>query len=203
MKLDDLKANWNAEIASDNCTQDLSPMIKLLAKETSKMDKSIKRRDILEISIALLLIPIWSWKLFYSASLVQSIGLWIAILACLYIPYKLIRAKQVEAPKDNSVMAFLQVEKTKIENQKKLLESIAVWYISPLMLAIVLITAGATVDELGIPRLTEQLAIYYGFCMLLNIGIYFLNRRAVKKQLLPLLDKIKQRISDLNEFKEV
>jgi hypothetical protein len=203
MKLDDLKANWNAEIASDNCTQDLSPMIKLLAKETSKMDKSIKRRDILEISIALLLIPIWSWKLFYSASLVQSIGLWIAILACLYIPYKLIRAKQVEAPKDNSVMAFLQVEKTKIENQKKLLESIAVWYISPLMLAIVLITAGATVDELGIPRLTEQLAIYYGFCMLLNIGIYFLNKRAVKKQLLPLLDKIKQRISDLNEFKEV
>ncbi|MBU3005528.1 hypothetical protein [Paraglaciecola arctica] len=203
MKFDDLKANWKAEIASDKRAQDLTLMIKLLAKETSKVDKSIKRRDTLEISIALLLIPVWSWKLFYAASLVQSIGLWIAILACLFIPYKLIKAKRVNAPKDSSVMAFWQVEKVKIENQVKLLESIAVWYLFPLMLAIVLITAGATVDGSGVPRMTEQLAIYYGFCALLNIGVYFLNKRAVKKQLLPLLDKIKQRISELNELKEI
>ena len=203
MKLDDLKANWKTAIESDNSTQDLSPMIELLVKETSKVDKSIKRRDRLEISIALLLIPVWSWKLFYSASLVQTTGLWIAIVACLYIPYKLLKAKQIHAPKDNSVMAFLQFEKIKIENQKKLLESVAVWYIAPLMVAIVLITAGATVDETGIPRITEQLAIYYGFCVMLVIGIYFLNKRAVKKQLLPLLDKIKQRISELNDLKEI
>ena len=136
MKLDDLKANWKTAIESDNSTQDLSPMIELLVKETSKVDKSIKRRDRLEISIALLLIPVWSWKLFYSASLVQTTGLWIAIVACLYIPYKLLKAKQINAPKDNSVMAFLQFEKIKIENQKKLLESIAVWYIAPLMVDI-------------------------------------------------------------------
>jgi hypothetical protein len=203
MKLDDLKANWKTAIESDNSTQDLSPVIELLVKETSKVDKSIKRRDRLEISIALLLIPVWSWKLFYSASLVQTTGLWIAIVACLYIPYKLLKAKQINAPKDNSVMAFLQFEKIKIENQKKLLESVAVWYIAPLMVAIVLITAGATVDETGIPRITEQLAIYYGFCVMLVIGIYFLNKRAVKKQLLPLLDKIKQRISELNDLKEI
>jgi hypothetical protein len=203
MKLDDLKANWKTAIESDNSTQDLSPMIELLVKETSKVDKSINRRDRLEISIALLLIPVWSWKLFYSASLVQTTGLWIAIVACLYIPYKLLKAKQINAPKDNSVMAFLQFEKIKIENQKKLLESVAVWYIAPLMVAIVLITAGATVDETGIPRITEQLAIYYGFCVMLVIGIYFLNKRAVKKQLLPLLDKIKQRISELNDLKEI
>lgn len=203
MKLDDLKANWKTAIESDNSTQDLSPMIELLVKETSKVDKSIKRRDRLEISIALLLIPVWSWKLFYSASLVQTTGLWIAIVACLYIPYKLLKAKQINAPKDNSVMAFLQFEKIKIENQKKLLESVAVWYIAPLLVAIVLITAGATVDETGIPRITEQLAIYYGFCVMLVIGIYFLNKRAVKKQLLPLLDKIKQRISELNDLKEI
>ncbi|WP_293750275.1 hypothetical protein [uncultured Paraglaciecola sp.] len=203
MKLDDLKANWKTAIESDNSTQDLSPVIELLVKETSKVDKSIKRRDRLEISIALLLIPVWSWKLFYSASLVQTTGLWIAIVACLYIPYKLLKTKQINAPKDNSVMAFLQFEKIKIENQKKLLESVAVWYIAPLMVAIVLITAGATVDETGIPRITEQLAIYYGFCVMLVIGIYFLNKRAVKKQLLPLLDKIKQRISELNDLKEI
>jgi hypothetical protein len=203
MKFDDLKASWQAKIESDKGAQDLTLMIKLLAKETSKVDKSIRRRDIIEISIALLLIPVWSWQLLHAASFVESIGLWIAILACLYIPYKLIKAKRVDAPKDSSVMAFLQVEKVKIENQIKLLESIAVWYLSPLMLAIVLTTAGATIDESGMPKITEQLAIYYGFCALLYIGIYFLNKRAAKKKLKPLLDKIKQRISDLNEPKEI
>lgn len=203
MKFDDLKADWKAEIESDKNTQDLSPLITLLAKETSKADKSIKFRDSVEIFVSLFMIPFWSWKLFYSVSVVQSIGLWIAILACLYIPYKLIKAKQVDAPKDHSVMAFLQVEKIKIENQKKLLESVAIWYISPLMLAIVLITAGGSVNEAGIPIIKTHLAIYYGFCVLLIIGIYYLNKRAVKKQVLPLLNKVKQRISELNNFNEV
>lgn len=203
MKFDDLKASWQSKIESDKGAQDLTLMIKLLAKETSKVDKSIRRRDIIEISIALLLIPVWSWKLLHAASLVQSIGLWIGILACLYIPYKLVKAKRVDAPKDSSVMAFLQVEKVKIENQIKLLESVAVWYLSPLMLSIVLVTAGARVDESGIPQITEQLAVYYGFCTLLYVGIYFLNKRAVKKKLKPLLDKVKQRIRDLNEPQEV
>jgi hypothetical protein len=203
MKFDDLKASWQSKIESDKGAQDLTLMIKLLAKETSKVDKSIRRRDIIEISIALLLIPVWSWKLLHAASLVQSIGLWIGILACLYIPYKLVKAKRVDAPKDSSVMAFLQVEKVKIENQIKLLESVAIWYLSPLMLVIVLVSAGARVDESGIPQITEQLAVYYGFCTLLYVGIYFLNKRAVKKKLKPLLDKVKQRIRDLNEPQEV
>jgi hypothetical protein len=49
----------------------------------------------------------------------------------------------------------------------------------------------------------EQLAIYYGFCSLLVVGIYFLNKRAVKRQFIPLLDKVEQRISELNNFKDI
>jgi hypothetical protein len=203
MKLDDLKKEWENEVIQVTDKQNLSNVIESLQKETTKLDKSIKRRDYLEISIAFLLIPVWTWKLFYAASLIQTIGLWIAIFACLLIPYKLLKAKQVNALKDDSVLAFLNTEKNKLENQKALLESVTAWYIAPLFTAIILITAGATVDDFGIPHITEQLTIYYGFCVLLVVGIYLLNKRAAKKQYAPLLDKVNNRIQELTNFNEV
>lgn len=197
MKLDDLKSGWKVEIAQKNKPVDLTDMVESLKKQTNKLDKSVKLRDWIEISIAFILIPVWSWKLFYSDSFLQSTGLWIAILACLFIPYKMIKAKQVDAPKNDSILGFLIREKIKLENQKKLLESIVVWYISPLMLAIVLITAGANVNSDGFPQINQSLAIYYVACALLSVGTYFLNKRAAQKQFSALLEKVNQRIAEL------
>jgi Ca2+/Na+ antiporter len=202
MKLDDLKAGWKAEVKQSSAAIDLTNVIKSIEKETSKLDRTVKRRDILEISIAILLIPVWVWQLFVVDNLIQIIGLLVAIFACLFIPYKMIKAKQVEPQKDNSVLAFLEVEKIKLENQKKLLESIAVWYIAPLMLAIVLFTAGATTNEAGIPQIDESLAIYYFSCALFSVGVYWLNKRSAKKQFAPVLNKVNQRIKELTELND-
>lgn len=199
MKLDDLKTDWENEVSPSDNEISLTEVIDSLMKETTKIDKSIKRRDILEISISLLLIPVWTWKLFFSAGVMQSIGLWIAILACIYIPYRLLKAKRVNAPQDDSVLAYLEVEKIKISNQKSLLETIALWYIAPLMLAIILITAGATVNDFGVPQISIQLMVYYLFCALLVVGIYLLNTRAAKNKFQPLLDRVNQRIDEINE----
>jgi hypothetical protein len=203
MKFDDLKTGWKTEVEKTGKQQDLTRLVESLEKETKKLDKSIKRRDIMEISIALLLIPVWAWKLFYSASLLQTIGLWIAIVACIYIPYKLLKARQVESAKDDSLLAFLSVEKSKLEKQKELLETIAIWYLSPLMVAIVLITAGSKVDDAGVPQISEQLMVYYLFCGVLYVGIYFLNKRAAKKKFAPLLDRVNQQIQELKSLNNV
>ena len=203
MKFDDLKTGWKTEVEKTGKQQDLTRLVESLEKETKKLDKSIKRRDIMEISIALLLIPVWAWKLFYSASLLQTIGLWIAIVACIYIPYKLLKARQVESAKDDSLLAFLSVEKSKLEKQKELLETIAIWYLSPLMVAIVLITAGSKVDDAGVPQISEQLMVYYLFCGVLYVGVYFLNKRAAKKKFAPLLDRVSQQIQELKSLNNV
>ncbi len=203
MKFDDLKTGWKTEVEKTGKQQDLTRLVESLEKETKKLDKSIKRRDIMEISIALLLIPVWAWKLFYSASLLQTIGLWIAIVACIYIPYKLLKARQVESAKDDSLLAFLSVEKSKVEKQKELLETIAIWYLSPLMVAIVLITAGSKVDDAGVPQISEQLMVNYLFCGVLYVGIYFLNKRAAKKKFAPLLDRVNQQIQELKSLNNV
>jgi len=197
MKLDDLKQDWQNNITQVSAPENLTEVINMLEKETSKIDKEIKRRDFLEISIAVLLIPFWIFGLFISKGSIQSVGFIIAIASCVYIPYKLISAKKVTAPKLSNVKAFLEREKQKVAQQKQLLESVVWWYIAPLTTSIVLITLGATVNELGIPSMNDHLYTYYGFLGLLIVGIYFLNKRAAKKKFGPLLTNIEQRLAEL------
>lgn len=198
MKLDDLKQNWQQNISSSATTENLTEVIAMLEKETTKIDKEIKRRDILEIAIAVLLIPVWVYGLFTSVSSMQTLGLCIAIISCCYIPYKLISAKKINPQKNSGLKDFLLNEKQKVEQQKHLLETIVWWYIAPLTSAIVLITLGGTVTETGLPHLTQHLSIYYGCLVLMIVGIYLLNKRAAKKKFAPLLKKIEQRLAELN-----
>jgi len=199
MKLDDLKQDWQETINTPSTENNLTEVIAMLEKETTKIDKEIKRRDIIEISIAMLLIPVWIYGLFISAGTLQTIGYIVALVACLYIPYRLVNAKKVSAPKDTSITAFLESEKQKVMQQKQLLESIVSWYIAPLATAIVLITLGSTVDAMGFPHLSDFLIQYYGLLALLIVGVYFLNKRAAKKKFGPLLENIEQRLSELQQ----
>lgn len=197
MKLDDLKQDWQETIVKPSTTDDLAEVITMLEKQTTKVDKEIKRRDILEISIAILLIPVWIYGLFTSAGTIQTAGFVLAILSCCYIPYKLMSAKKVSSPKEASIKTFLENERQKVSQQKQLLESVATWYIAPLTISIILITLGGTVDTSGVPHVNDYLTKYYGFLTLLIVGIYFLNKRAAKKKFGPLLDNIEQRLTEL------
>jgi H+/gluconate symporter-like permease len=199
MQLDDLKQDWKKTIQTPSSTNNLTEVITMLEKQTIKIDKEIKRRDLIEISIAILLIPVWIYGLFTSAGAIQTAGLILAILSCLYIPYRLMKAKKITSTKNTNIKTFLENEKQKVSQQKQLLESVVSWYIAPLSISIILITLGGTVDASGTPHLNDYLTNYYGFLVLLIIGVYLLNKRAAKKKFGPLLENIEQRLSELNQ----
>jgi hypothetical protein len=198
VKLDDLKQDWQQAIETESTPDNLNEVIDMIEQQTTKIDKEIKRRDFLEIGIAVFLIPVWIWGLLNSASTMQSIGLIIAIVACMYIPYRLISAKKVDAKKSSSVKDFLVQEKQKIQQQKQMLESVVWWYIAPLTVAILLITLGAKVNEQGIPQIPSGMYWYYACVGLLVVGVYFLNKRAAKNKFAPLLKNIEQRLAEMS-----
>jgi len=199
MRLDDLKEEWQQEIEPAKCEDHLKALVDEVKTKTLKIDKEIKRRDILEILIALLLIPFWVYGLFSSAGNIQSIGLWVLIIACLFIPYKLIKAKQVSPTKDASVKGFLIKEQEKLKLQNDLVNSVVWWYLLPLLTGIILVTLGGTVNEFGVPQITEQLAIYYSFLGLLCIAVYLLNKRAANKKFAPLLKQVEKKLAQLDD----
>lgn len=198
MQLDDLKQGWNEAVTSQTSTDDLTEIITKLEKQTTKMDKEIIRRVVLEISIAILLIPFWIYGLFNTVGTMQTMGFITAIMSCIYIPYKLLKAKKVTAVKSSSIKDFLIREKQKLQQQKQLLESIVWWYIAPLTLSIILITLGATATDSSMFHINDFLQRYYFFLTLLVVGVYFLNKRAAKKKFVPLLENIEQRLIELD-----
>ncbi|WP_448547513.1 hypothetical protein [Thalassotalea fusca] len=197
MKFDDLKQNWQESIAQQDSSENLSEVIAVLATETKKLDNHVKYRDILEISIAIFLIPFWVYGLMNSVSTMQSLGCILAIISSVYIPYRLIKAKKVPLAKDNSVREYLLSEQQKVAQQKALLESIVWWYITPITVSVLLITLGANVDASGLPQINQHMMIYYASVALLVVGIYLLNMRAAKKRFGPILEKIEERLAEL------
>ena len=81
MKLDDLKQDWQQAIETESTPDTLAEVIDMIEQQTTNIDKEIKRRDFLEIGIAICLIPVWIWSLLNSVSTMQSIGLIIEIVA--------------------------------------------------------------------------------------------------------------------------
>lgn len=198
MKLDDLKQNWQQQVVQKNQqTDELKESLSMLEQKIESMEKVIKRRDGLETIIALGLIPVWIIGLFLSASLIQTIGFIVAIISCLYIPYKLRKAKSSEGPKNTSIRAFLENERVKVIQQKRMLESVVWWYLGPLGLAIALITLGANVDEAGLPILTTMKTLYLTFVFVLYAGIYFMNKNAANKTYAPMLENIDNKLDAL------
>lgn len=198
MKLDDLKQDWQQAIETESTPDNLTEMINMIEQQTTKIDKEVKRRDFLEIGTAVIIIPFWIWGLLNSASTMQSIGFVIALAACIYVPYRLISAKKVDAKKSGSVKDFLVQEKQKIQQQKQMLESIVWWYIAPLTVAILLIALGGKVNEQGIPQISSSMYWYYASVGLLMVGVYFLNKRAAKNTFAPLLKNIEQRLAEMS-----
>ncbi len=199
MKLDDLKKDWNEKISTTDSKEDIKELSTMLAQKIDTTNQQIKRRDTLEIGIALVLIPVWIIGLFFSVSTLQSIGFIVAIASCIYIPYKMIQAKQVDAPKNNSLREYLLSERQKILMQKQMLESVHWWYLTPLGLSIALISLGANVTESGFPVFTTGKVIYLIFVVVLYVGIYFMNLSASKKKFTPLLENVDNKLEDLNK----
>ncbi|WP_125779340.1 hypothetical protein [Pseudoalteromonas rubra] len=198
MKLDDLKQNFEQQIQSSSSEAKLTLQVDELKAKTKKYQRDIKVRDFMEISISLLLIPVWLYGLSISVNWMQSLGCVLATLTSLYIPYKLLKARRLTPCKDDSLRAYLHQEQQRLAQQKQLLETIVWWYIAPVFVSVMLITLGANMDDEGVIRLESHMQVYYLLVLLGMVGIYFWNKRAAEKRFGPLLTRVEQQLNELN-----
>jgi hypothetical protein len=197
MKLDDLKQAWQEEVKVLDNKPELAQALEGLETQTNKIDREVRFRDYVEISIAMIIIPVMVWRLYTAHNVVEFIGLLILLLACIYVPYKLLSAKKVKSSKLNSVKSFLTVEKQKIEAQIKLLSTIASWYLAPLSVGILLGFTGAQAEEVSQIVFTSDMFMYYGAVIGLSVLVYFYNKQTVAKKLQPVLDNLNARLNEL------
>ncbi|QCR21256.1 hypothetical protein [Pontibacter sp. SGAir0037] len=186
---DELKRLWQQASHEEVVRYNKTRLLDDLNKELKRMEKGLRNRDIREVVAAIAIVPAFGFIAYVKGDIFLIIGAILLVLTCLLIIYSLNRARKYE-PKglDTSLRDYLQQQKTFVDQQAKLLQNVLYWYILPLFVSMLFIVRG----------LSHEISAY-AIMVFLAIGLYYLNREALKKDLVPLQEKLKAALEELEE----
>jgi len=119
-------------------------------------------------------------------------GVLVVLGAFALIFTKLGAARRLEASErlDLSLAELLESERTKVNGQIRLLESVVSWYIIPP-------AAGAMLIVIGLEGLSWFTAGYALFALAISLWVYRLNQHAVRRELRPRRSELERLIHEL------
>ena len=209
---DDLSAVW--QTAADPPPVLAAGDLAELRTEAERFDRQIRWRDRREYAAAVLVAAVFASG-FPEADLVGRVGIVLAVLGAAFVCAWMWRAQRRRPPVAPGAPAAqaLGVALERVQIQVDLLRSVAWWYLAPLMVGpLVLVGSGlahAFAGELppvGTPREALMTAALVGavVAILAAVGgflwlVYWLNQRAVARDLVPLRDRLERSLRALTE----
>lgn len=197
-RLEDAKARWQSHDESYEGESAESPMseaqiLNLVKQQSKAFDAKIRRRDRRESIAAVLVFLFFSLMLLDPSWMVRAGALIVmASSAFVYWTLRRTRTRHATSQPGRPVADVLRAERTKVEAQIRLLENILWWYIAPLAIGVVLVVAG---DE-GASWFTFG---YAAFVVILGGVIYYLNQRAVRRDLRPRREELTRLLQQVEE----
>lgn len=194
MELDELKHVWKKQKSNPDMEYSQSELLMVLNNKIISFEKDIRSRDRLELIACMVVILIFAFEFFISSSLWLKSGSAVIVLACLFIGYRLIRAKPANSKDqlsyDHSISHHLQLELKNVRTQKKLLTNITWWYVGPIATGLILFSIGLTIPPV-------YKLVYTAIIIAMGIGIWYLNQKAVADRLDPLITDIRESLDFL------
>ena len=88
-------------------------------QRAGQLRRVVRRRDRVEIGIALLMLPLFGWLAFVGRTEVSQIGAAIIAIACLVIPIRLRAARRAEPDAGQPLLSRLREELAQVEAQQR------------------------------------------------------------------------------------
>jgi len=193
MNEQDLKNIWQSSGNQEYIQFDKTKLIADLELNLSKFKKSIKYRDWREISIAIILMPLFGFAAFKIPFILSKVGAIIIVGWCIFLIVRLLKAKKnIFIAPTESYMNYLKKSREYLMAQKGLLDTVLYWYILPSVTGVLLFFLGFDLSFL-------KRIFFVTITLGLGVFTYLINKYAVKKGILPRLRKIDDIIKDLNE----
>ena len=209
MNLDDAKALWSSDpdspdpdssnhesTDSDMSAETLSDseILHLVQTQSDAFDRKIRQRDWRE-SIAAVVVALFFGALAWlESSLLVTAGTLLIVAGCVFIFWHLRRTRTRFAAPESAepVKQRLLRERDKLDAQIRLLKSVLWWYIMPLLTGVLLVTVG----DNGWSTFT----IVYGSVVIVGaVGIYMMNQRAVRNDLIPRRERLSELLDQVQE----
>lgn len=188
MNLDDFKSTWQQQQQELGGRAD--HVIHAVRSRMSSFDRTIWLRDMRETIAAIGLFAYYSFCLFLPQNWLAKCGAGLGMVACIMIMGILYWARQKGkvARTDLPVADYCKAELTRVDRQIWLLRKVHWWYLGPIFIAVAVQMAAIKQDLSGLILLLTFVLPLFGF-------IYWLNRVAIRSQLLPLRDELTSAIN--------
>lgn len=191
MELEELKKIWKKQEADEQESFTKEQLVVMLNNKLISFDEKIKRRDWLEIGVAVIIALSCLIILFDTQSIWFRLGCLTLIIASGVIIFKLVSARNIDTYKsiraDKSFGEHLKEELDKMNNQKRLLKSVFSWYLLPIFIGIVFFVIGFEQNLLFKVLYLAAVVILYGY-------IWKLNQNAVAEKVDPIIKDLEEAI---------
>jgi hypothetical protein len=197
MELDDLKTIWKKEITVQTQTIDFNS----IRIQVDAYDRRAKIGWALELfACAAIVVAVgFGWFVIEQPGMLLQIGLAAMIISTLFVAAKIVFNRRITSVDNWTLLGKINTQIEKREKDAKLLNSVALWYLTPLFVAVVLSSFGGYAHRTGSYLPDAGLWIYWAVCLVLYIGIYFFNLHQVKTKIKPILNQLYTLRDQLNE----
>jgi len=188
---DELVRIWQSSPNQERVKFEKSRLIIEVQSTLDQFHKGIKYRDLMEQIAAIVGMPVFAYYAYHFPYILTKIA---SVLIIFWGIFVIIRIRSAKKHKPvsfaDSYLEYLYKSREYLKVQKELLDNILYWYILPAMTLMFMFILGPGVSG-RIPKLMKTGA----GIVAIGIVTYFLNKRAVKKQFIPRLEKIQKLIT--------
>lgn len=208
----ELKNIWKSSSQVEQIKFDLSRLVIDLDSKMKRIEKVIRGRDLREIGAALIVVPLFGYLAYEVPYPIARVAAILTVIWAFYVIYKF-RSVQKKRIKEDLSLSFrqqLENQKSNMMDQHRLLDTVLYWYVLPpyiLNMAFVwglgypfdLEWSGSLIDHLPM-SMTDKISLTIGLAIF-NAFVVWLNKRAVRKTLNPLIADI-ERVQEQLEKEE-
>lgn len=196
MEFEELQELWRQEEKSPRVRVDREALLKLVRRDHESLREMLLRRDLLEIAVALLLVPFWIWQ----GHTLELVWTWYLVIpGLLWIAGFLLvdrwRQRKIKPHPGTPLKESVEYALAEVEHQITLLRRVAWWYLLPLAIPLMIFH----VHNAWAYREPWEGGAQLIFGILIMWGIYELNQHAVRKNLEPRRDELREFLASLDE----
>lgn len=204
MKDENLMSIWKKTDFDVQLQIDKGGLIEELKAKVSSVDRRIVYRNFLEITVAILFIPVFAYLFYETPYYLFKTGCLVMILWLGYLIYNIISTRR-NKPKNTHLLSLkenLKSQKKYLLKERDLINNVFYWYLLPPFIGQLLMLIGLNVhrDVLWKNRFLQDFlstnisshVIYIVFLILIYSWIYRLNKKAIRKDIQPVITDIEK-----------
>lgn len=189
---DELIRIWQSSPNQERVKFEKSRLMIEVQSSIDHFHRVVKYRDLMDTIPAVMIIPAFAFVTYFVPFNLSKIASGFIALWGVYLILRLRKARRNKpGAMTASYLEYLQKNRRFLMDQKELMDTILYWAVIPLMTLVSLFFIGVFMGRPGPP---VKRAIAFGGNIVLGIAVYLFNKSAVKKQIVPRLEKVDELI---------